>query len=114
MDRRKIEQVKKKLEDFINKYEVTEADVYAFNLIYPNGKAPCLQGEEILKKYGIKWCPLVNAEYILPDTVNELLNHVTGKSKLHDTLREGSVFRCYEKNISFKGVSPDFLIENEE
>lgn len=97
-----------------NKYKVSEADLYAFNLIYPSGKIPCLQGEEILKKYEIKWCPLVNAEYVLPDTVNELLDHVTGKSKLYDTLREGSVFRCYEKNLSFKAVSPDFLIKNDD
>jgi len=94
-----------------NKYKVTEADLYAFNLIYPSGKVSCLQGEEILKKYGIKWCPLVNDEFVLPDTVNELLDYVTGKSKLYDTLREGSVFRCYEKNLSFKAVSPDFLIQ---
>lgn len=97
-----------------NKYKVTEPDLYAFNLIYPSGKVPCLEGEEILKKYGIKWCPLVNEEFVLPDTVNELLDHVTGKSKLYDTLREGSVFRCYEKNTSFKAVSPDFLIKNDE
>lgn len=96
-----------------NKYKVTEADIYAFNLIYPSGKIPCLQGEEILKKYGIKWCPLVNAEFVLPDTVNDLLDHVTGKSQLGDNLREGSVFRCYEKNLSFKAVSPDFLIKYE-
>lgn len=97
-----------------NKYKVKEPDLYAFNLIYPNGKVCCLDGEKILSKYGIKWCPLVNAEFVLPNTVNELLNHVTGKSQLYDTLREGSVFRCYEKNLSFKGVSPDFLIKNDE
>jgi len=94
-----------------NKYKVTEPDLYAFNLIYPNRKVPCIEGEEILKKYGIKWCPLINKDFVLPDSVNELLDYSTGKSALYDTLREGVVLRNYDKGISFKAVSPDFLIK---
>jgi len=97
-----------------NKYKVKESDLYAFNLIYPDGKVSCLWGEEILKEYGIKWCPLIDKNYVLPNTVNELLDYSTGKSKLYNTLREGLVFRNYEKNLSFKAVSPDFLIKNDE
>ena len=97
-----------------NKYKVTEPDLYAFNLIYPDGKVPCLEAEEILKKYGIKWCPLVAKDFVLPDTVNEMLDFSTGKSALYDTLREGLVLRNYSKNISFKAVSPEFLIKNDE
>jgi hypothetical protein len=97
-----------------NKYKVTEPDLYVFNLIYPSGKIMCLEGEDILKKYGIKWCPLIDKNFILLNTVNEMLNFANGKSNLHNTLREGLVFRNYEKNISFKAVSPDFLIKNDE
>jgi len=97
-----------------NKYKVSEPDLYAFNLIYPDGKVSCLLGEKTLNNYGIKWCPLIKKEFILPDTVNELLNYSTEKSKLYNTLREGLVFRNYEKNSSFKAVSPDFLIKNDE
>lgn len=97
-----------------NKYKVSEPDLYAFNLIYPDGKVSCLEGEEILKKYGIKWCPLIDKNFILSDTVNEILDYATGKSKLYNTLREGLVFRNYSKNLSFKAVSPDFLIKNDE
>lgn len=97
-----------------NKYKVNEPDLYVFNLIYPNGKVICLEGEEILKKYNIKWCPLIDDNCTLPDTVNELLDYATGKSKLFNTLREGFVFRNYDKNISFKAVSPEFLIKNDE
>jgi hypothetical protein len=97
-----------------NKYKVSEPDLYVFNLIYPNGRIPCVEAERMLKKYGLKWCPLVAEEYALPDTINELLDFATGKSQLYDTLREGYVFRNYQKNISFKAVSPEFLIKNDE
>jgi hypothetical protein len=97
-----------------NKYKVSEPDLYVFNLITPEGKIPCLQAENILKQHRLKWCPLIEIVYTLPDTVNELLNYATGKSKLYDTLREGIVIRNYAKNISFKAVSPEFLIKNDE
>lgn len=97
-----------------NKYKITEPDLYVFNLIYPSGKVPCLEAEQILKKYNIKWCPLVNDSYTLPNTVNEMLDYATGKSALYNTLREGLVLRNYDKNISFKAVSPEFLIKNDE
>jgi hypothetical protein len=62
----------------------------------------------------LKWCTLVAFDYILPETVTELLDFATGKSALVDNLREGIVLRNYEKNISFKAISPDFQIKNNE
>ena len=98
-----------------NKYKVKEPDLYVFNLIYPSGKVQCTTYEDTFReKYGLKLCPLVAQDYVLPDTVNEMLDFATGKSALYDTLREGLVLRNYEKNISFKAVSPDFLIKNDE
>jgi hypothetical protein len=97
-----------------NKYKVNEPDFYAFNLIYPSGKVCDIMMERILGNLGIKICPLVEIDFVLPDTVNEILNYATAKSKLYDTLREGIVLRNYEKNISFKSVSPEFLIKNDE
>jgi hypothetical protein len=97
-----------------NKYKVTEPDLYCFNLIFPEGKLECETAEKLLKLVGLKWCPLVAKDYVLPDTVNELLDFATGKSALFDSLREGIVLRNYEKNISFKAVSPEFLIKNDE
>lgn len=97
-----------------NKYKVNEPDLYAFNLIYPSGKVDCIKGEEILKRFGIKWCPLIDDNFTLLDTVNEMLDYATAESKLFPTLREGVVLRNYNKNISFKAVSPEFLIKNNE
>jgi hypothetical protein len=97
-----------------NKYKVAEPDLYVFNLIYPNGKVNCIEGEEILNKFGLKWCPLIDDNFTLLDSVNEMLDYSTAESKLYPTLREGVVLRNYEKNTSFKVVSPDFLIKNNE
>jgi hypothetical protein len=97
-----------------NKYKVTQPDLYVFNLIYPSGKVDCLEAEAILAEYGLKWCPLVAKDFVLLDTVNEMLDYATGESALYKTLREGLVFRNYENGASFKAVSPDFLVKNDE
>lgn len=97
-----------------NKYHVSEPDLYCFNLIYPTGKVPCIEAETMVAEHGLKWAPLVSAAIVLPDTVNEMLDYATGESALYPTLREGIVVRNYEHNISFKAVSPDFLIQHDE
>jgi len=99
-----------------NKYKVKEADLYVFNLITSSGKVDCRIGEILLKDCNIKWCPLVEENYTLPDTIKEIEDFSTGKSKLYDTLREGLVFRGYTKGreLSFKAVSPKFLLKNDE
>ena len=97
-----------------NKYKATEPALYCFNLIYPDGKVPCFEAERRVAELGLEWAPLVVADYALPDDVNDVLAFATGKSALMDGLREGIVFRNYEKGISFKAVSPDFLIQWDE
>lgn len=47
-------------------------------------------------------------------TVPEVLEYATGKSQLYDTLREGIVFRSEDGKQSFKAVSPEFLLKNNE
>ncbi|MEY8366548.1 RNA ligase family protein [Anaerovoracaceae bacterium 41-7] len=95
-----------------NKYEIDGHDLYLFNLIVDDVKLPSIQSAELIKKVGMKWVPIITDEYILPDTVDELMDYSTGKATLKpDTLREGYVFRNYEKGISFKCVSNEFLLK---
>ena len=95
-----------------NKYNITGRDFYAFNLITSGaGRIDSVTARDTLKEYGIKFVPILSEEYILPDTVDELMSQVKGESKLYPTLREGIVFRNYEQGISFKCVSNDFLIK---
>lgn len=97
-----------------NKYKVSDADFYAFNLIYPTGRLGSIEAKEICSQNGIKFVPIVATDYILPDTVNEVLEYAHGKSQIGDTLREGLVFRSKDGKQSFKAVDPKFLLKYDE
>jgi RNA ligase (TIGR02306 family) len=97
-----------------NKYKVTEPEFYAFNLIYPEGRMGSVIGRDILSLYKIPWVPILETEFTLPETVLELLEYADGKSVVYDTMREGVVLRNNKKGISFKAVSPKFLMKNDE
>ena len=95
-----------------NKYELKERELRAFNLITSqNGRVPSDKARDILDAFNIPFVPIISNNYILPDTIDELMTYSTGTSALHDTLREGIVFRNYDQNISFKCVSNDFLLK---
>lgn len=97
-----------------NKYKVTEPDFYVFNVITPKGRLGTLEAYKLAKAVGLKFVPIVNANYVLPDTVNEVLDYATGQSAIGDTLREGLVIRSQDGVTSFKAVSPQFLITYNE
>lgn len=97
-----------------NKYKVTEPDLYVFNLIYPTGRMNSLTAESICNQHGLKFVPIITTNYVLPDTVNEVLDYAHGQSRLHDTLREGLVFRSQDGKQSFKAVDPLFLLKHDE
>jgi RNA ligase (TIGR02306 family) len=65
---------------------------------------------------GLKYVPVVNPEFgfLLPDTIEEMLQYAEGKSALNpDTEREGVVVRSLDGSISFKAISNTFLLKNE-
>lgn len=68
---------------------------------------------EICEKYGLPHVPIVNDNYILPDTIDELQVYVEGAQSMIDGKpREGIVF--YDKETGqqyFKFVSPEFLMK---
>lgn len=97
-----------------NKYRVTEPDLYVFNLIYPSGRMDSLSAKDLCNRNGLKYVPIVATDYILPSTVNEVLDYAHGQSQLGDTLREGIVFRSKDGTHSFKAVDPLFLLKYDE
>lgn len=97
-----------------NKYKVTDADFYAFNLIYPTGRLDSLTAKSICNQHGMNFVPILATDYVLPDTVNEVLEYAHGKSQLGETLREGIVFRSKDGKQSFKAVDPQFLLKYDE
>ena len=62
--------------------------------------------------HGLKWAPRVVEDYVLPDTVGEVIDFATGESALYPTIREGVVFRNYQTGQSFKAVSNEFLLKH--
>lgn len=101
-----------------NKYKMNHRDIAFFNLIDDhNGKWDTVSAAEFVSDYGLNWVPIVSTNYKLPDTVDEMLAEATGPSVVNPgVLREGWVLRTYTENgvISFKAVSPEFLIKNKE
>ena len=97
-----------------NKYKVSCADLYVFNLIFPTGRLGSVEAKEICERYGFKFVPILSTNYILPDSVNDVIEYAHGNSKIGDTLREGVVFRSYDGKISFKAVDPKFLLKYDE
>ena len=72
---------------------------------------------ELCKIFKIETVPVLDWNYILPSTVDEILAYAQGKSQLNpQTEREGVVFVRYEQKnqgrLSFKAISNKFLIKN--
>lgn len=80
-----------------------------------NGRLGSVEGRRLLALWGIPWVPIVDTEYILPDTVDELIDAATGPSVVNDkVLREGWVIRDQEGKLSFKAVSTQYLLKKKE
>lgn len=98
-----------------NKYKLNDFEFYGYNLIYPTGRTSSLVANSILGNLGLKFVPILDKEFILPDTVDEMLKYAHAKSVLYDgTLREGVVCRTLDGQRSFKAVDPEFLIKYDE
>lgn len=65
-----------------------------------------------MKDYKIKWVPILDTNFILPETINEMISYADGISTLHNTLREGVVIRDADNTVSFKCISNEFLIKH--
>ena len=93
-----------------NPYKLETKDLYCFNLIYPHYKVEGVKAEPLLNALGMKWVPMVDASFILPETCDEMLDLADGKSRIANVDREGLVIRNYENGVSFKAVSRSYLI----
>ena len=83
-----------------------------FNLIFSDrGRLNSIEASTIMQEFGIPWVPIVDEHFVLPDTVDELLNIATGKSVVDGGMREGLVFRSPDGSRSFKAVSNEFLLK---
>lgn len=90
-----------------------EHQVAVFHIVSNGVKFPMDRTIEICEKYGLPHVPIVNDNYILPDTIEEMQKFVEGEmSRIDGKPREGIVF--YDKETGqqyFKFVSPEFLMK---
>lgn len=96
-----------------NKYHLKENDLYVFNFITSNvGRFSSYHAQAIIEdNFKMKFVPLLGIYSLKERSVEEILKIANGKSKLYDTLREGIVFRSAGGEMSFKAVSPEFLVK---
>ena len=93
-------------------YSLKGHDFAAFNLVMSHtGRWPTVDMKTELGLHNIPSVPVLNTRYVLPDTVDELLDFAGGFSTLDDGMREGLVFRSQDGQRSFKAVSNDYIIK---
>ena len=66
---------------------------------------------ELVKTLEVKTVPILDLDFTLPETIDELLLMAEGKSVLNlKAEREGLVIRSHDRKISFKSISNKFLL----
>ena len=94
-------------------YSTKEHQMAVFHIVSNCVKFPMDKVVEICEKYGLPHVPIVDDNYIFPDTIEELQEYVESEpSKIDGLAREGIVF--YDKATGaqyVKFVSPNFLMK---
>lgn len=94
-------------------YSLKEHNAAIFHIVTEGKKMPMDMVVEICEKYGLPHVPIVDDNFIFPDTIEELQQFVEGEgSKVDGKPREGIVF--YDKTTGqqyTKFVSPEFLLK---
>jgi hypothetical protein len=98
-----------------NPLKLAEDDFYAFNFIDSDrGRWPSNEGAELLDKYGIKWVPILDTNFMMPDDMETFKQMATAKSVVNPAvMREGIVLRDPTTDFSFKNVSREYLLKHE-
>ena len=99
-----------------NPLKLQEDDLYLFNFIRSDfGRVSSLEGRDIVSKWGMKWVPILDTAFILPDTMEEFKAMATAKSVINqEVLREGIVLRNPDTDFSFKNVSNEYLLKHNQ
>ena len=94
-------------------YGLTEHRFMGFNFITSKeGRWNSVRAAKFIENYNIPWVPILDENYVLPDTIEELraFSHSEG-SRIDGKIKEGIVFRSQDGSMSFKCVDPDFLMK---
>ena len=93
-------------------YGLKDQEFFGFNFITDKeGRWNSIKAAKLMNQYGIHWVPILDAEFILPDTLEEMLEYATDESILDKGMREGVVLRSQDGKKSFKAVSNEYLLK---
>lgn len=97
-----------------NPLKLAEDDFYVFNFIDGRiGRLPSPDGKEIVEKWGMKWVPILDTNFMMPTDMEGFKQMATAPSAVNpNVLREGIVLRDPTCNLSFKNVSREFLLKH--
>ena len=98
-------------------YGLADHDFMAFNFIYNTNELGTVRKNpkemtDYLTQYNIPCVPILDEEFILPETVDEMIAYAASEvSKVDGGMREGVVLRTADGKQSFKAVSNEFLMK---
>lgn len=97
-------------------YSMNGRDFKAFNLVTSDiGRWDSESMKNFLNLYEIPCVPILQTNYKLPASIEELRNFVnSAPSQIDGKIKEGIVFRSQNGQKSFKCVSPEFLLKYHE
>lgn len=97
-----------------NPLKLKEDDLYVFNFIRSDvGRLSSIEGQKIINEMGMKWVPILDTEYMMPNDMEEFKEFATAKSIISpNVLREGIVLRDPTNDFSFKNVSREYLLKH--
>lgn len=98
-----------------NPLKLAEDDFYAFNFIdSENGRWTSDVAAAEVAKMGIKWVPILDTHFMMPNDMEEFKQMATAKSAVNPAvMREGIVLRDPATDFSFKNVSREYLLKHE-
>lgn len=97
-----------------NKYHVNEPHFFVFNVVTPYGRMGSIDARNYVGTRDLNFVPIITDNFILPDTVQEMLEYAHDTSEQCPTFREGVVVRSKDGKKSFKAVDPLFLLKHNE
>ena len=101
-----------------NKYQMRDQDFYVYDIydIDAGRYYTPAERQTFVAEYKLNHCPVLHSNTELIDSVESLLKLAEGKSVMGTVgcEREGLVFKCNEKSVSFKAISNRFLLKGGE
>lgn len=98
-----------------NPLKLEEDDLYVFNFIdSDSGRWPSTEGKTIIDDMGMKWVPILDRDYHMPDNMEDFKKYADGYSAVNPKVkREGVVIRNPMDDFSFKNVSREYLLKHD-